>query len=185
MDSVNLFDVIVLSFIVILGLKGFMSGFLKEAFGLLGIGGGVYFGSRYGSEFGVWISENIFALQNPNTTVLVGFISILMIFWIAMIVMGGLFASMMKLSGLGGADRPLGFLFGSGKIFVISSIIVYALMNINIVRAKLSKYIENSFMVPIFEEVGSRILKLDFPETPSVLTGVDSNKSDGRMGIGF
>ena len=150
MDGVNLFDVITISLIVILGLKGLMSGFFKEAFGLLGIVGGVYFGSRHGSELGVWISDNIFALQNPNTSVLIGFIVVLMAFWIAMIVAGKMFASMMKLSGLGGTDKFLGFAFGSGKIFIITSIIIYALMNINIVKTNLSKYKDNSFMVTLF-----------------------------------
>lgn len=191
MDGVNIFDLIMVAIIVILGLKGLMSGFFKEAFGLIGIVGGVYFGSRYGADAGTWISQNIFHLENPNTLALVGFIAVLMAFWIAMILAGRIVGSMLELSGLSGVDKLLGFVFGAGKIFVIASIIVYALMNITIVKTNLSKYTANSFMIPIFQEVGSAILKINNPFTEkgnpleSPAQNTESNQTKERISIAF
>lgn len=192
MDGVNIFDLIMVAIIVILGLKGLMSGFFKEAFGLIGIVGGVYFGSRYGTDAGAWISENVFHLENPNTLALVGFIAVLMAFWIAMILAGRLIGSMLEMSGLTGVDKLLGFVFGAGKIFVVASIIVYALMNITIVKTNISKYTANSFMIPIFQEVGSAILKIDNPFTQKIAPGstptntsTESNQTKERISIAF
>jgi len=189
MDNVNIFDVVVVSLIAILGLKGLMSGFFKEAFGLIGIVGGVYLGSRYATPFGEWISTNVYMIENQNLLTLSGFVVVLMSFWIAMILAGKVVGSMMKLSGLGGMDKTLGFVFGVGKIFVIASVIVYALMNIAIVKTNVSRFTENSFMVPILQDVGSKILKIDLPfETPKIVPSEnvdDTNQSDKRMTLDF
>ncbi|MFP4331937.1 MAG: CvpA family protein [Campylobacterales bacterium] len=163
MDGVNIFDVVAISLIALLGLKGLFSGFFKEAFGLAGILGGVYFGSRYGVSVAESISDNLFKLDNPNTMMLVGFVVVLISFWVLMIIAGKLLSSMMKLSGLGGLDRLLGFSFGAGKVFVVVSIITYALMNITVIKANTVDYTKDSMMIPVFTEVGSKILKIKNP----------------------
>jgi membrane protein required for colicin V production len=184
MDGVNIFDVVAISLIALLGLKGLFSGFFKEAFGLAGILGGVYFGSRYGVSVAETISDNVFKLDNPNTMMLVGFVVVLISFWVLMILAGKLVSSMMKLSGLGGLDKLLGFTFGAGKVFVIASIITYALMNINVIRVNTESYTKDSLMIPIFTEVGSKILKIKNPFTEDEIIE-DSNTSTKRIAIVF
>lgn len=184
MDGVNIFDVVAISLIVLLGLKGLFSGFFKEAFGLAGILGGVYFGSRYGVSVAETISDNVFKLDNPNTMMLVGFVVVLISFWILMIVAGKIVSSMMKLSGLGGIDKLLGFTFGAGKVFVVASIITYALMNITVIRTNIEEYTKDSLMIPIFSEVGSKILKIENPFMDDKFMD-DSNSTEKRIAIAF
>jgi len=50
LSGFNYFDLAIGSIVLILGLKGLMSGFIKELFGLAGLVGGVYFGSRYAPQ---------------------------------------------------------------------------------------------------------------------------------------
>jgi membrane protein required for colicin V production len=48
----SIFDLIVGSIILLLGLKGILNGFFKELFGLIGIVGGIFVGSRVANEVG-------------------------------------------------------------------------------------------------------------------------------------
>ena len=54
----NYFDVTISAIILILGIKGFMQGFIKEVFGLAGLVGGVYFASRLSGDAATFIEEN-------------------------------------------------------------------------------------------------------------------------------
>jgi len=42
MENLNYFDIVVLGLVVLLGLKGFLRGFIKEAFAFIGIVGGFF-----------------------------------------------------------------------------------------------------------------------------------------------
>ena len=42
MENISIFDIISLSLIFILGIKGVINGFIKEVFGLVGIVGGIF-----------------------------------------------------------------------------------------------------------------------------------------------
>jgi membrane protein required for colicin V production len=83
------------------------------------------------------------------------------------------------MSGLGIFDRILGFIFGAGKIFFIVSIIVYAMTRIEVIKTKLDEKLNNSFMYPVFEQVGSAIIKLDSVGiTNKIEQNIDSVKTN-------
>ena len=52
MENINIFDLIVVALITILGLKGLFRGFTKEFFALIGIVGGVFVASRLSKDAG-------------------------------------------------------------------------------------------------------------------------------------
>ena len=56
MDFITLFDVVVVSLVLILGIKGVISGLIKEIFGLIGLIGGIVVASRFGVRVGNLIS---------------------------------------------------------------------------------------------------------------------------------
>ena len=66
MMDFNYFDVSIGAIILILGIKGFMEGFIKEAFGLVGLVAGVYFASRLAPEAATFIDKNFFHLENES-----------------------------------------------------------------------------------------------------------------------
>lgn len=161
MGDLSLFDIISLSLIFILGIKGVINGFIKEVFGLVGIVGGIYIASRFAQDMGNLVSKNIFALESSATLYLVGFISVLLIFWILSIFIGHLLESLIKMSGLGAIDKIAGFLVGSAKIFLVFSILCVTLSNIEFIRTKADEYMNKSFMFPIFIETGAYIVNMD------------------------
>lgn len=177
MENISLFDIITLSLIIILGIKGVINGFIKEVFGLLGIIGGIFLASRYAETAGEIIQNNFYNFENKASLYLIGFISILVIFWISSIFLGFIFARLLKLSGLGGLDKLAGFFVGSLKIFLVFSILAIALSNIAFIKSRTEKYLDKSFMYPIFIEVGRYIVKLDTSHIIKKTVTQDTNSS--------
>jgi membrane protein required for colicin V production len=159
-ENINYFDLIILALVTLLGLKGLFRGFIKEAFALFGIVGGVFVASRVSSQVGE-IVDNIIHFDNNNTVVLVGFIVSLAVFWVVAYILGTILSKMIGLSGLGFLDRFLGFVFGAGKVFLLFSIIVYALSNVESINKKLEEKVQDSMVYPILKQTGQYIIKLD------------------------
>lgn len=160
MENINLFDLIVLSLIVILGLKGLFRGLTKELFGLIGIVGGVFIASRLAKNVGE-IANSIIPVDNESTILLIGFIITLILFWIIAYVLGVVLEKVFSASGLGVFDRLLGFVFGAGKIFLLFAIIAYALSNVKMINDNLQPKLKDSMIFPMLVETGSYIIKLD------------------------
>ena len=155
----SVFDLIVGSVILLLGLKGILNGFFKELFGLIGIVGGIFIASRVATDVGTFLSDSIFKFDSPAAINFLGFLTTLAVFWGAMIGAGILFKKFSNMSGLGLLDKILGFIFGSGKFFFIASVIVYAVYNFKAVRDNFE--IENSIMFPVLVETGRFIMHID------------------------
>ena len=160
MEDINFFDLIVVALITILGLKGLFRGFTKEFFALVGIVGGVFIASRLSKDAGE-IVNSIIPMQNDNTILLSGFIVSLVLFWIIAYIFGSGLAKIFDMSGLGIFDKLLGFAFGAGKIFLLFSIISYAVSQVKMINDNLAPKLETSIVFPILQETGSYIIQLD------------------------
>jgi len=156
----NTFDIIIITLITILGLKGLFRGLIKEVFGLVGIIGGVYVASRVTKSVGLLIDKFI-PIENETTMLLIGFVVSLATFWALLYLLGIILSKMFSLSGLGIFDRLFGFVFGGAKVFLIVSVIIYAVSQVNAIKVTLDKKAQDSIMYPILQDVGAMIIKLD------------------------
>lgn len=161
MVDFNYFDVTISAIILILGIKGFMQGFIKEVFGLIGLIGGVYFASRLSGDAATFIEANFFKLENTSLLNLIGFLAILIIIWLGATILGSLFSKLTSESGLGFLNRLFGFIAGGGKYFLIFALIVTALANVKLVKDNLGKYVNDSILYPYLVEAGSYLIKID------------------------
>ena len=161
MMDFNYFDVTISAIILILGIKGFMQGFIKEIFGLLGLVGGVYFASRLSDKAATFIETNFLQLENASLLKLIGFLAILIIIWGAATVVGSIISKLTSASGLGFLNRLFGFVAGGGKYFLIFALIVTALSNVTLVKDNLEKYVNDSILYPYLKEAGSYLINLD------------------------
>jgi len=161
MMDFNYFDVTISAIILILGIKGFMQGFIKEMFGLAGLVGGVYFASRLSGDAAAFIEANFFQLENASLLNLIGFLAILIIIWLGATILGSLFSKLTSESGLGFLNRLFGFIAGGGKYFLIFALIVTALSNVKLVKDNLEKYVSDSILYPFLMEAGSYLIKID------------------------
>ena len=155
------FDLGATAIILMLGLKGIINGFFKELFGLVGIIGGIFIASRFGSIIGDYLNNIIFKFENQSAINFTGFLVTLAFFWVLMILLGYAFKKLSNLSGLGVYDRILGFIFGASKFFLIAAVIAHAMYNIAALRPSIDSFMSNSKLFPIFVSAGSVIMKLD------------------------
>lgn len=184
MTDFNYFDVTISAIVLILGIKGFMQGFIKEIFGLLGLVGGVYFASRLSDKAATYIDTNFLHLENASLLKLIGFLAILIIIWFSATILGTIFSKLTSESGLGFLNRLFGFIAGGGKYFLIFALIVTALSNVTLVKDNLEKYINDSVLYPYLKATGSYLINLDtsdlglkVSDTKEVVTPAESNVS--------
>ncbi len=161
MIDFNYFDVTIGAIVLILGIKGFMNGFIKEVFGLVGLVGGVYFASRFAPRAATFIDTNFLHLENTALLKLLGFLAILIIIWLSATILGSIFSKLTSASGLGFLNRLFGFIAGGGKYFLIFALIVTALSNVTLVKDNLEKYVQDSVLYPYLKKAGSSIINLD------------------------
>jgi len=161
MEKITMFDIASIGLILFLGIKGILRGFVKEFFALVGIIGGIYYGSRYAQSVGNYLDSNFLNLQNKSSLYLIGFIALFISFWFISSLIGSFLSSIVNSNGIGLIDKIFGFLVGSAKIFFIISVMVYILSSINILKEKTNSIFKNSVMFPIFLKYGNEIVKLD------------------------
>jgi len=183
LENLNIFDIVTLLLITLLGLKGLFRGFIKEIFALIGIVGGIFVASRLAREVGFFIGS-FFKIDNESTILFIGFLVSVIVFWGLVYLLGTLVSKMFSLSGLGILDRILGVIFGAGKIFLIFAIIFYALSRVDAIKNVIKTKIGNSFMYPIFVETGAAIIKMDTSAiVKKIETKVDDTSKDVKEKI--
>jgi membrane protein required for colicin V production len=119
MKDITMFDVVSVGLILFLGVKGILRGFIKEFFALVGIIGGIYYGSRYAQAIGSYLDTNFLNLQNKSSLYLIGFIALFIAFWSISSLIGPFLSSIVNSNGIGMIDKLLGFVVSSAKIFFI------------------------------------------------------------------
>ena len=158
MSNFYWFDIFIIGFTLLLGLKGIINGLIKEVFGLIGIIGGVIVASRFSESAFIFISNNFYNIENEALGKFAGFLIVLVLFWIFCIALGAIISKLVKMSGLGIFDRIGGFIFGSTKIFLIFSILVFCISKIEFLNIKLQNYTKDSIVFPYLKEFGSFIM---------------------------
>jgi membrane protein required for colicin V production len=156
----NLFDAVVIVISLLLGIKGFFRGIIKELAGLIGIIGGIFFASKYYNSVGTYINENLLSIPNESAIYLVGFISVFMGVWVVVWLIGEMIAKMFKVAKLSILDKVIGAAFSSGKFFLLIAIFISMLTQIEFLKDKLETYQKDSVMYPIMLNVGNTIVKL-------------------------
>jgi membrane protein required for colicin V production len=169
MQDFSVFDLIIITITLILGLKGLFRGLIKEVFGIIGIIGAIFVASRISKETGDLLAP-VLVLQNEATIKLIGFITALIAVWLVVYTAGVIVSKIFSASGLGVVDRMFGFIFGASKVFLIFSVIAYSLYQVQSFRKVMDEKFNNSFVMPHLISVGSVIIKLD---TSAITTNVN------------
>jgi membrane protein required for colicin V production len=159
--EINYFDLAIAVIVLLLGLKGILNGFFKELFGLIGIIGGIFVASRAGDTVGKYLDTLVFHFSNNAAVSFTGFLVTLAVFWLLMVTTGYIFKRLVALSGLGIFDRILGFVFASGKFFLIAAVIAFSVNNVQALKPTLEKAFGNSLLFPVLVSTGSYIMKID------------------------
>ncbi len=171
----NIFDAVIIGITLILGIKGFFNGFIKEIAGLVGIVGGLFLASKFFHPVGIYINEHIFRISNTSAIDLVGFVVVFIGFWLFAIFIGFLLGKILKLSALGIFDRIFGFIFSSMKFFILVAIILTLLYKVQFVKENIQKYIKNSVVFPLMIKIGDNIINISPKEVEKKVTKTFKN----------
>ena len=187
MDLVTWFDIIIIALVLMLGIKGILNGLIKEAFGLIGLIGGLIIASRFSDLSGEFITKNIYKFENPSFLKFVAFISLWLVFWIVCLLVGKFLSKIVSVSGLGFLDRLGGFVMGSGKIFLTFSAVVAVISGTSLNNI-IAPYFANSKVYPVLIETGKWITNLDVKNIKSELDEIvarpmDTNKTDAFISM--
>lgn len=181
MQTLNYFDWIIIALSTFFGIRGFVHGFFKEIFGIVGIVGGVFVASLCGSTMGMFISERIATVQNEDGRFFTGFFVIFVLFWLASFMLTWFFESISKKSGFGLVNRVFGFIFGFCKIFLIVCIFLAVLSRIALIQPILETSAKNSILFRYMKQAGQYILQIDTQKLKQnldeVLPSNDLNKT--------
>jgi membrane protein required for colicin V production len=171
------FDAVIIGITLILAIKGFFNGFVKEVAGLIGLIGGLYLASKFYHQVGIYINKNLIEIKNASAVDLVGFISVFIGFWLSVVFLGFLFNKILKISALGVLDRMLGFIFAGAKFFLLISIILAMLYKVEFIKEKTRKYVKNSIIFPICVGVGEKIVNFSSKDLEKFTKNVKISKN--------
>jgi len=181
--DLNIFDAIIISITIILGIKGFFNGIVKEISGLIGIGAGIYTASIYYEKVGNYINEYIFKIPNESAINIVGFISVFVSVWLLIVIIGMIFSKILSVSSLGIVDRLGGFFFSAGKFFIILAVIVTMLSKIEAINEKMQKWTKDSLTYPFLIQTGEFLINLKPEEVKSKIDTAKAKISDSIKNV--
>ena len=187
MDLVTWFDIIVIALVLILGVKGIINGLIKEAFGLIGLIGGLVVASRFSDVAEGFISKNIYKFENASLLQFVAFIGLWLVFWLICLLVGKFLSKIVSVSGLGFLDRLGGFVMGSGKIFLTFSAVI-AVMAGTSLNNIIEPYAKNSNVYPLLLQTGRWITNVDIKNIKNEIDEMiarpkDTNKTDAFISM--
>ncbi len=161
MDNISSLDIVIGSIVIILGIKGFFSGFLKETFSFIGLVVGVYTASNVSKKMALSMGENFLHIENTTVLTLIIFLTVLAFIWLSSITIGALLSKLTKATGLGFINNILGFLIGGGKYFIIFAVIITALSNVKLLKNSMTNFEKNSLLYPYLIMAGDFLIQLN------------------------
>ncbi len=168
MDNISSLDIAIGSIVIISGIKGFFSGFLKETFSFIGLVVGVYTAYNISKKMALNMGENFLHIENTTILTLIIFLTVLAFIWLLSITIGTLLSKLTKATGLGFINNILGFLVGGGKYFIIFAVIITALSNVKLLKNSMTSFEKNSLLYPYLIMTGDFLIQIDPQDLASI-----------------
>ncbi len=157
-------DLIVIFLVLLLGLKGAISGFFRELPNFIGLIGGVFLASL-GANF--FVEHKILNIFNPAMERMIIFFVILILIWTSSSYIGKKLLKEQEDRVPSKIERIGGFTLTSLKYFFIFSIIISTLYQTPKIQNKIRKQTKNSILFPVLMEAGTTLVSLpSFREVP-------------------
>jgi len=156
---VNVVDIALGIFILILGLRGLLRGLIKEVFGLLALIGGVIISDIFGKKFGAIICH--YLTITPSLGYALAFFIVFLIVYLILLILGYILSSIIRAIQLGWLDRTLGFAFGALKATLLIAVLAFILENFTVFNY-LNKDLKKSSL--IYSTVSQYLNEIDIQQ---------------------
>ena len=181
--NLNMFDTIVIGLIVLLSIKGLISGFTKELFSAVSIIGGLYLATLFKKDLAEYINTNFINGVNIKILELISLIAIFIIFWFIVHMIYKLIESFSKDDYISATSRLAGMLIKMLTLFFIFSLIIYGLSSKPQVTDKFKDVLENSKIYPLLKSSGATILNAKNMINSSVLENNETKESNNTENL--
>ncbi len=151
-------DILLAGMIILLSIKGYFNGFIRESVGFVGLIGGIFVASRAAEPVAKALS-NIVNFDNMALLKLSGFLLVLALIWGGSSFVATIFTAL-RAQPHSTSTRLLGMGVAALKYFLIFSMIVSSLFSNALMRDNFAKSIQTSRLFPIFNKVGSKLTNL-------------------------
>ena len=176
----HIVDIVIVSLILFLAIKGLVNGFSKELFNFITIVGGVALAARFNTTVVDLINaQNIVPTISENYSKIIGFVVIIVAIWIVI----GLISSI--ITKLASEDpsiisRILGYILSAARYLFIFSLIVFGINQSDFFKNEAAKLkAETKLFIPM-TTIGATLLNMD---TNTSIKDVISSKDEANNTI--
>lgn len=175
----NYIDVALIVIVVVIGFRGFASGFVAEFCSLAGILLGVFLASIFAYSVGNGL-KNVYDFGSDTIHITLGFVIVLLVCWAFFVLIGVVLAKKIEFLRLEFINKGLGFVLASVKVFFIFSFIAYAVSQITFIKENFAQTAkEKSQMYVNMINIAQKIMR--FPAVKATMENIE-NFADGKGG---
>lgn len=169
LSLVNTFDIILLCFLFLFALRGFLKGFLREILSLAGLIVGFMIAARYNDAVAMLGQEywetSLFVLKGAS------FVAIFFAVYLCFNLLGWFFHRSERFLFLQTLNRAGGIVIGIGKGAALVALIVYFMSSASWIPASASEKIKTSVLTPPLSRLAEVIIRVG---KERILTTVDN-----------
>lgn len=158
--GMNIVDIVVTALIVLLSLKGLISGFTKEFFNAVGLIGGLFAATYFNTTLAHYIYNNITDAVAVNVLKVFATAAIFIVVWLLAASIGKAIARVGGDEYLSATSRLGGMLVKFITLFFIFALIAFALSTKPQVAQKFKDTLEKSKLYPVLKSTGATILNM-------------------------
>jgi len=177
--GVNIFDAVVVALILLLSIKGLMSGFTKELFSAIGLIGGLYAASYFSGDVAHYIYSNLTDALSIPLLKLIATVLIFIVVWYGASLIGRGIALIGDSEYLSTTSRLAGMFVKMVALFLIFSLITFALSTKPQVSERFKDTLSQSKLYPLLRDTGAAILNMSL--SPSSEAKSETNRTTQEM----
>ena len=171
----HIVDIVIVSLVLFLAIKGLVNGFAKELLNFLIVVGGVALAARFNLKVVELINaQNIVPNISENYAKIVGFIAIILTIWILL----GLISSIItRLTSdtTGVVSRILGYILSFARYVFIFSLIVFGVNQSDFFANEAEKLKTDTQLFVPMTKIGATLLNIDLNTTTSAVSEAEES----------
>ena len=162
MSVENYIDIGVVVVLLVFGIRGMQNGLIAEIMGVVGVVLGVFLASKYYILGAEYIEKAGLTFENSSILWILSFVLILSLVWILCVIIGSVVQRfLIAMPSLAIVNYFGGYLFCALKYFLIFSILVYGLSQVEFLKKPIKEHVANTKSYPIMIEVAQKIISAD------------------------
>ncbi len=175
--GLNIFDVVVAALILLLSIKGLFGGFTKELFSAIGLIGGLYAATLFNTDVAQYIYSNVTDALSVPVLKLIATVVIFLAVWYIATILGRALSLIGDREFISTTSRLAGMLIKMVTLFLIFSLITFALSTKPQVSERFKDTLSQSKLYPLLRDLGAAILNISLPSTPSEIVHQEQNST--------